>query len=147
MIAFEDIDNRLTSIGKDRKWLVEITKRSEGAIRSALAPNSLPKNRSALLQKALSDAIEQEEAQRILQSPSLNGIYEIRQSKEQAERTDRASRAVGSDSLSDFCLKAIMYRTDEILDQNIDPCGKSNRQASVPTSPADKAKSSISRAV
>lgn len=62
MIPFEEIDDRLGAIGKNRKWLVEQTGRSDGAIRSALAPGSLPKYKTSLLQKALTDAIEKEEA-------------------------------------------------------------------------------------
>lgn len=63
MIPFEEIDARLSAIGKNRAWLAEITGRSAGSIRSALAPNAEDKHRSALLQKALSDAIEREEQQ------------------------------------------------------------------------------------
>lgn len=63
MIPFEEIDSRLTALGKNRAWLAEITGRSAGSIRSALAPNAENKHRSAHLQKALSDAIEREEQQ------------------------------------------------------------------------------------
>ncbi len=61
MIPFDEIDERLKNMGKDRAWLAEKTRRSFDSIRSALAPNAKPKSRSALLQKALSDAIEREE--------------------------------------------------------------------------------------
>jgi hypothetical protein len=61
MIPFEEIDSRLALIGKKRAWLSEATGRSQGSIRSALAANASEKHRSALLQKALTDAIEGEE--------------------------------------------------------------------------------------
>lgn len=61
MIPFDEIDQRLEKLGRNRKWLVEATGRSDHAIRSALAPNATAKSRSALLQKALTDAIEREE--------------------------------------------------------------------------------------
>ena len=61
MIPFDEIDQRLENLGRNRKWLVETTGRSDHAIRSALAPNATAKSRSALLQKALTDAIEREE--------------------------------------------------------------------------------------
>lgn len=71
MIQFEDIDSRLKSLGKNRAWLAEISGRSAGSIRSALAPNAESKHRSALLQRALTDAIEQEEArQKYMQEPA-----------------------------------------------------------------------------
>lgn len=61
MIPFDEIDSRLHAIGKNRAWLAEVTGRSAGSIRSALAPKAEDKHRSSLLQKALSDAIEREE--------------------------------------------------------------------------------------
>lgn len=61
MIPFDEIDARLAAIGKNRVWLAEKSGRSPSSIRSALAPNAADKQRSALLQKALTDAIESEE--------------------------------------------------------------------------------------
>ena len=65
MIPFNEIDLRLDGIKQNRAWLATVTGRSPDSIRSALAPNSPPKNRTALLQKALSDAIEKEEELRL----------------------------------------------------------------------------------
>jgi len=81
MIPFEEIDERLKAVGKNRAWLAEVTGRSPGSIRAALAPNAVPKQRTTLLQKALSDAIEKEESSRDAASGSaiLNGIYHIQQ--------------------------------------------------------------------
>lgn len=70
MIPFDEIDQRLEKLGRNRKWLVEATGRSDHAIRSALAPNATTKSRSALLQKALTDAIEREEMDQ-LKKPEL----------------------------------------------------------------------------
>jgi hypothetical protein len=64
MIPFDEIDKRLELLGKTRAWLAEETGRSPDSIRAALAPNSPAKNRTALLQKALTDAIEREELER-----------------------------------------------------------------------------------
>lgn len=61
MISFDEIDSRLAAIGKDRRWLAEKTARSPSSIRTSLAPAAAEKNRSKHLQKALSEAIEQEE--------------------------------------------------------------------------------------
>lgn len=61
MIPFEQIDSRLAAIGKNRSWLAEVSGRKPDSIRVSLAANALPKNRSVLLQKALTDAIEGEE--------------------------------------------------------------------------------------
>lgn len=75
MIPFEEIDRRLESIGKDRKWLSEASGRKPDSIRVALAPNAPAAKRSELLQKALSDAITREEERRhlpIVSAPSLH---------------------------------------------------------------------------
>jgi hypothetical protein len=61
MIPFDEIDQRLERLGKNRAWLAEASGRSPGSIRAALAPNGPEKQRTKLLQKALSDAIEREE--------------------------------------------------------------------------------------
>lgn len=62
MIPFEEIDDRLKSIGQNRAWLAAETNRSPDSIRTALAPKAPESKRSSLLQKALTDAIEKEEA-------------------------------------------------------------------------------------
>lgn len=122
MIPFNEIDSRLEALGKNRAWLVDVTGRAEGSIRAALAPNAAPKQRTELLQRALSDAIEREEASRGPAAVQVTGVYEIRQTPEQSRRADLASRAVNSPSLEDFCLRAIIHRAEEILSRGIDPC-------------------------
>lgn len=62
MIAFEEMDSRLESLGKDRTWLSVASGRKPDSIRVALAPSAPKAKRSTLIQKALSDAIEREES-------------------------------------------------------------------------------------
>lgn len=125
MIPFDEIDRRLEALGKDRAWLAQASGRSASSIRSALAPGAHPKQRSELLQRALSDAIEREEERQSqksgLSSPVIAGLYEVRQTPEQAELTDLASRAVNATSLADFCLQAILHRANEIIRHRTDP--------------------------
>ena len=61
MIPFNEIDKRLDALGENRAWLAEVTGRSPDSLRTALAPNAPASKRTALLQRALSDAIEREE--------------------------------------------------------------------------------------
>lgn len=62
MIAFEDMDQRLSALDRDRLWLAHESKYSESSVREALAPNS--KKRSPRMQRILSETIEAEEASR-----------------------------------------------------------------------------------
>lgn len=59
MIPFEEIDDRLTRLGKNRTWLTEETPYSGDYIRTVLAPKST--RRTVRVQQILSDAIEREE--------------------------------------------------------------------------------------
>ena len=65
MIPFNEMKARLKSLEKDRHWLAAASGRPYDSIRVALAKNAPPAKRSSLLQKALSDAIEKEEAARL----------------------------------------------------------------------------------
>ena len=94
MIPFDEIDSRLKRIGKDRAWLAEVTGRSAGSIRAALAPNALPKHRSGLLQKALSDAIESEEGEKGDPDETHERLI-LKVSEEQFEAYNRASLSEG----------------------------------------------------
>ena len=82
MIPFEDIENRLKKLGKDRMWLAEKSGRSHASIRTALAKSAVPKARSALLQKALSDAIEREELNQV-KKPDLKKSIVLEPSKDE----------------------------------------------------------------
>ena len=122
MIPFEEIDRRLDGIRKDRKWLSEASGRKPDSIRVALAPNADPKNRTGLLQKALSDAIErEEEAQAAIQEPPQPGFHNVFLDDEQLVRADLASRKINAASLVDYCRDAIVHRTDEIMAGHEDP--------------------------
>jgi len=122
VIQFEDIDDRLRSIGKNRAWLAEASGRKINSIRVALAPKADAKNRNEMLQRALSAAIEREEAdQALMAQPVPPGMTNVFLSDEMLDRADRASRLVNSPSLADFCREAILFRAGEILAGNHDP--------------------------
>lgn len=121
MIQFQDIEKRLAVIGKDRAWLAKESKRSPGSIRSALAPNAHIKQRSALLQKALTDAIEREEAAQsgavAIQSKTPPGYSEIFLSDEEYDLADKASRLVNSPTMAAFCRDAIQAEAQRIIER------------------------------
>lgn len=103
MIPFAEIDSRLTDIGKNRAWLVEVTGRSENSIRAALAPSAPEAKRSDLLQKALSDAIEKEEsAQRA--SIRLPDQLALAPTAEEFDAWVRASRAAKAETLKTWAI-------------------------------------------
>ncbi len=64
MIPFEEIDDRLKNLGKDRFWLAKASGRKVSSINSALAENARQSKRSIHVQRALSAAIEAEELAR-----------------------------------------------------------------------------------
>ena len=68
MIQFDDIDDRLEKLRKNRIWLAEQTPYSAAYIRDVMAPKST--RRTERVQKILSDAIEREEA-RLAQIASM----------------------------------------------------------------------------
>ena len=98
MITFEEVDDRLAKIGKNRAWLVQTTGQSEGSIRSALAPNAQPKHRSKLLRIAITDAIEREEleqAKEKIRSFDFSERLTINCSQEDRQRWENAARLQG----------------------------------------------------
>jgi hypothetical protein len=124
MIPFEEIDAALKSLGKDRAWLAQESGRKPDSIRVALATNADPKNRSELLQKALSDAIEREQLRQAAEKPRPDiepppeiptGHTAIYLSGQELEDADRASRLVGSPSLATFCRDIIRAEAGRIL--------------------------------
>ena len=122
MIPFEVSDKGLDDLKLNRKWLAKVTGRSEGSIRAALAPNAVPKQRTPLLQRALSDAIErEEEAQAALQEPPQPGFHNVFLDEAQLVRADLASRKINAPSLVDFCRDAIVHRAEELLAGREDP--------------------------
>ncbi len=112
MIEWTEIDSRLDSIGKNRRWLSEQTPYSADTIRTALAPNST--KRSARMLAVLSRAIEDEEAKSEARQ-SRPGMFDIFLTEEQLDKADRASRLVGAPSLVQFCRDAIFAAAERIL--------------------------------
>lgn len=122
MIPFEKIDKELERLGKTRAWLAEVTRRSPDSIRAALAPNAALKSRSSLLQKALTDALQREEADKdMMVQPIPPGYRNVFMDDAQLDRADRASREIGCPSLAEFCRDAILFRANEILEGKVDP--------------------------
>lgn len=115
MIPFDEIDERLQRINKDRAWLAAESGRKINSIRVALAPNADPKNRSQLLQRALSEAIEREEKRQAGPTPPP-GYSSIFLNDEQLELAERASRLGPWDSLPEFCRDAILTKANELIE-------------------------------
>lgn len=122
MIPFDEIDNRLKLLKKDRPWLVTASGRSAESIRAALAPNAPASKRSALLQKALSDVIiAEEQRQNAPQSAEVRlapGFFAIFKTEEQIAIADQASRLVGAASLEAFCRDAIQAEARRLIAQH-----------------------------
>lgn len=116
MIPFNEIDEKLATIGKNRKWLSDASGRSENSIRAALAPNATPERRSKLLQRALTEAIEREESNQFPKKLSVPpGYSEIFLNDETLDLADKASRLVGADSLASFCREVIQSEAKRIV--------------------------------
>lgn len=113
MIEFDDVDDRLQAMGQTRAWLATITGRSAESIRSALAPNASPSKRSKHLQRAISDAIEGEEARRAKVPPGYSAIF---WDDGELDRADRASRVARAPSLAEFCHDVIQAEASRLLD-------------------------------
>lgn len=131
MIPFEEIDSRLERLGKNRAWLVEVTGRSPESIRAALAPNALPSKRSKLLQKALSDAIEAEEAEQWAQPERVipPGHVEFVLTDTQYKRAQIASRIAGFTSFADFCRVAIEQEVEHIMERQAEKTTQPRKSA------------------
>lgn len=119
MIPWNQFDERLEKLGKDRAWLAESTGYSDGHIRTVLAPSS--NRRTERIQLALSKAIEDEESRLSQRATLPPGVHELWLTAEQLDRADRAARIVEAPSLTSFCRDAIQFRAREILDANRDP--------------------------
>jgi hypothetical protein len=106
MIPFDEIDQRLEKLGRNRKWLVEATGRSDHAIRSALAPNATSKSRSALLQKALTDAIEREESEQA-KKPELTKAIALEPSIEEYRLWSEAFKSSPYSTIEEWAVAAL----------------------------------------
>jgi hypothetical protein len=108
----QEIRRRLAVIGKDRKWLARQLKKSEETVRQYLQPKG---KRTKELMEDIERAIVLEEARQRenkADSPPWNVLF---QTADEFDRVDRASRALGSESLIEFCRGVLLRRADEIL--------------------------------
>jgi Arc/MetJ-type ribon-helix-helix transcriptional regulator len=106
MIQFEEISKRLEGIGKDRKWLAENSGRSYDSIRTALAKKAAPKSRSALLQKALTDAIEREEAEQA-KKPELTKAIALEPSIEEYRLWSEAFKSSPYSTIEEWAVASL----------------------------------------
>ncbi len=106
MIPFEDIEKRLKKLGKDRMWLAEKSGRSHASIRTALAKSAVPKARSALLQKALSDAIEREESEQA-KKPELTKSISLEPSIEEYRLWSEAFKSSPYSTIEEWAVAAL----------------------------------------
>ncbi len=109
-------------IGKDRKWLAKQLKKSEETVRQYLQPKG---KRTKELMEDIERVIVLEEArQRENQAdaPPWNVLF---QTAEEFDRVDRASRALGSESLIEFCRGVLLERAKEILAEKKQPVRRS----------------------
>jgi hypothetical protein len=107
MINFEDIDTELGKVGQDRKWLAEASGRSYDSIRTALAPNAAKKSRSALLQKALTDAIEREKLRRSNEKSEFKKILQLEPKEEEYRLWSRAWKKSKHDRLEEWMVATL----------------------------------------
>ncbi|MEY5012391.1 MAG: hypothetical protein RLZ22_254 [Verrucomicrobiota bacterium] len=107
MIPFDEIDQRLLELGKNRKWLVEVTGRSDHAIRAALAPNAAKKSRSTLLQKALTDAIEREKFRQSNEKSEFKKILQLEPKEKEYRLWSRAWKKSKHDRLEEWMVAAL----------------------------------------
>ena len=106
MIPFDNIDHRLKKLGKDRMWLAEKSGRSHASIRTALAKSAVPKARSALLQKALSDAIEREEMEQA-KKPELTKSIVLEPSIEEYRLWSEAFKKSPYSTIEEWAIAAL----------------------------------------
>ena len=106
MIAFEDIEKRLKKLGRDRMWLAEKSGRSYASIRTALAKSAVPKARSALLQKALTDAIEREEAEQA-KKPELTKAIALEPSIEEYRLWSEAFKSSPYSTIEEWAVASL----------------------------------------
>lgn len=117
MIPYDQIDERLSQLGKNREWLAESTPYSADYIRTVLAPNST--RRTERVMKILSDAIEREEdARKTSDQEPPPGYSAIFLNDEQLDLADRASRLIGAPSLATFCNDVIMAEARRLVALN-----------------------------
>lgn len=115
-MTWEEIDSRLAAVGKDRRWLADVTPYTYDSIRNTMAPAQAGRRSDRML-SVLSRAIEDEEGRQWHPREVTPGVFEIFQTSEQIDRADRASRIAGAPSLTQFCRDVILDEADRLLAQ------------------------------
>lgn len=111
------LKKRLAAIGRDRKWLTEVTKYKYDSIMHALSENS--PNKSAKILSAIDDAIAQEEKRIGQKDMEANGLFHLEFTPAQFAQVDAASRIVNAASIKEYCQDAVMLRTRELMQRKI----------------------------
>ncbi len=109
-----EIRRRLAAIGKNRQWLAKQLNKSEETVRQYLQPKG---KRTKELMDDIDRLIVLEEARQRegqADAPPWNVLFTT---ADEFDRADRASRAVDSTSLVEFCRAVILKRADEILEE------------------------------
>lgn len=114
MTEHQEIRRRLAAIGKDRKWLAKQLKMSEHTIRQYLQPKG---KRTKEFMEEIDRVITLEAARQRENQPEAPPWSVLFRTAEEFDRVDRASRAVKSESLIEFCREAILARAEEILEE------------------------------
>lgn len=131
-MTWEEIDTRLQTLNRDRKWLADRSGYVIETIRNALAPKATYRRNDRML-ATLRRVIEDEEvalglAERRptdwIEVPTAlptgeiaPGVFQIFRTDAELDRADRASRVAGSESLVEFCRDCIFTAADELLAQ------------------------------
>jgi len=119
MSDVQEIKKRLAALGKDRKWLSEVTGYSHAYIMHGFSAKSL--NKSAKIMHAIEAAISNEEKAQGRQSVEETGFFILEFTPQEFRQIDRASRIVNAMSIKDYCQEAVKVRTREILRRSLLP--------------------------
>ena len=107
------LKQRLAAIGKDRKWLTEVTKYKHDSIMHALSEKS--PNKSLKILNAIDAVITEEEKRQSRESVEQNGLFHLEFTPAEFAQVDAASRMVNAASIKEYCQDAVMLRTRELM--------------------------------
>lgn len=114
MIDYRDISRRLAAIDKNRQWLAKQLNLSANTVRQYLGPKG---KRTKELMEEIERVIVLEEARQRenrADAPPWNVLF---RTAEEFDQVDRASRALKSESLIEFCRGVLLKRAGEILSE------------------------------
>lgn len=133
---WDQIDTRLETLRRDRRWLAEKAGYTYDSLRNTLSPSAAYRRTDRML-ATLRRVIEDEEvAQGLAEKRPTDwievpaalptgeiapGIFQIFRTDAELDRADRASRVAGSESLVEFCRDCIFTAADELLAQEQAP--------------------------